>query len=124
MTQDKGFSIISVNSDDDDEIVIQAGIKNNYSDEASETETASVQAITDSQNNEVPASDEEQASAELPEAAQSGAKVSKSSGRTEYQETTLDDLKTKGPFHKTQLIVVGAAVVFLVGFVVVYIISH
>lgn len=98
MADEEKYSLISVNSDEEEEIVIQAGL------------------IQEPVN--IGASEE----AFSQEEAQTSKPVKKAL-RTEnvYQGTTLEDLKATGPLPKTRVIVIASAMVLIVGFIIYYI---
>lgn len=96
MSQEKEFSLISVN--EDDEVVIQAGA--------------------------VPVPDEvsEEVSEELSEEPQEGSATAKP--RNEYRETTLEDLEEKGPFGRMRLAILLGGIIALVIFVVSFMVMR
>lgn len=127
MVQDDGFSIISVNSDNDDsEVVVYAGVRSDASEELSsgvggepkeEQEHSSPKEAIEALTSSVSEADQV-------DAVQQNTSTSLPSQDDDYQETTLEDLKVTGPFPKTQLIVVVCALLFMGGFVVYYMITH
>lgn len=94
MSQEKDFSLISVN--EDDEVVIQAGV-------VSESDSTS-----DDVTEDFDGGTEDDSVAVEP--------------RDEYRETTLEDLKETGPFSKMRLAILAgglaAVVIFVVSFIV------
>lgn len=95
------FSIISVNADDDEEIVLQAGIVSDADEEEEVYEVGDDQPEPDDNLVE----DEPVSSVQSEEG---------------YQETTLEDLKSAGPMSKTQKLVLIAAFLLIVVAVVYY----
>ena len=99
MTDEEKYSIISVNTDEEDEIVIQAGFVQEPPDNVVSEEVFSVEETElDQAHTETFVSDEKGA----------------------YQATTLEDLQTAGPSPKTRIVVLVCAALLVVGFVVYY----
>ena len=97
MAQEKDFSIISVN-EDDDEVVISAGV-------VLEPEAKTSEVIEE-------------------HARETGDGTYASRARDNYRETTLEDLKETGPFSKMRHIILIGGLLGLIVFVVVFIITR
>ena len=112
---EEGYSIITVNADDNDEVVIQAGIT-----QASREAQGEVQAETfANQGTSVEINGDFSAEKPALETHQKTVdSLDKPSGKPHetYAETTLDDLKEIGPLPKTRIAVIAAAILFIVGF--------
>lgn len=113
MVQDDEFSIISVSSDDEEEIVFQAGVQADTSEELSSDTTEEYEEETIDDGEATQAGDVQQETS-VPSASQ----------EDDYQETTLEDLKATGPFPKTQMIILIAAFLFIVGITIAYFLTH
>lgn len=109
MARDKDFSLISVNEDDDQEIVIQAGVIK---------EKTAVQKESSSETLPDPA--EASAVEEAEEETDSPVAVQDTSDAP-YQGTTLEDLKSEGPAPKIRLAVLGVAFLVIIICVVYYV---
>lgn len=114
MARDEGFSIISVNSEDSDEIVIRAGVSQS-SPSAAVVEEEDGNSLEDFEVDE--GISHEQLISDSGEAKVAEAQTKSNEG---YQPTTREDLDETGPFQKTRLIIVGFGLLLIVGFVVYF----
>lgn len=127
MTETSGFSHITVHSDDDDEVVIQAGARPNARhDEQSPAQSENSQPVAapeplEPQEQTHPVKSQEQSRPADPQPAPkvAGAPVKKPAKKGSYQQTTAEDLET-GPMPTAQKVVIVMAVLFIVGFLVYY----
>lgn len=127
MGRDETYSLISVNAGDDEEIVIQTGVRRQAenvrpepADEAAEDASAS--AIGDADAACETGGADVGADAEVDEASvdADGADCEPRPSKPRYRETTKDDLDSVEPMSSTQKAVIGCVLLFIVGFAVYY----
>ncbi|MCL2889603.1 MAG: hypothetical protein FWE65_04165 [Eggerthellaceae bacterium] len=106
MPEDKKYSFITVNSDTEEEIVIQAGRVFTASEEDDPQEEAAA-----------PASPPKtQEASQPPKGSEDKAKASEDA----YRATTIEDLQASGPFPKTRIAVIACAILIVVAVVIYY----
>lgn len=115
------YSLISVNADDDEEIVIQTGVARESAEkpgdglpEKSECEEGRVE------GDEPRAVFETEPEGEAAVASPPRKRRAPRAGEQRYRETTQEDLDSVEPMSKMQKIVLGCMVLLIVGFVVYY----
>lgn len=116
MDRDEKYSFISVNSGDDDEIVIQTGAVQAARDEQV-TDDSFAGADVSEQSDDSDAVPE----SELEHAIERESSAPTSSASTKKYETTREDLESVEPMSKMQKIVIACALLFVVGFAAYYI---
>ena len=106
MADDEKNPIIAESPDDEDEIVIQAGIPQPAPDNAGpEEEAAAVQARPEQQRQKQ---------------AEAAPKAAPHADKDAYQETTREDLDATGPLPKARLAIIVCAILLIVGFLLYY----
>ncbi|MDR0513836.1 MAG: hypothetical protein LBG81_01565 [Coriobacteriaceae bacterium] len=138
MAHEKGFSIISMETDED-ELVIHAGIKPGH-DPAGESHARPAAREATAAPNTPFDTDVPAFSQELPVASHTGARPGPHSAKAEaptrsgqptarppkaapddgYRPTTREDLDTVGPLPKARMAIIFGGLVLLVGFLVYY----
>lgn len=113
MGSEKDYSIISVNADDEEEVIIQAGAVPAGTD-AGEFARAD-EAFGDAADTAHPANEAEEGAPSADEAPDASSKPEDA-----YRETTLEDLKRSEPMPKAQKVVMAAAVAGIIIFVLYY----
>ena len=110
MADDEKNPIIAESPDDEDEVVIQAGIPQAAPDNAgSEKEAAAAQAS--------PGGRHRRQGGAAPKAAP---KAAPPADKDAYQETTREDLDATGPLPKARLAIIVCALLLIVGFLLYY----
>lgn len=106
MDRDETYSHISVSGGDDEEVVIQTGVRRDIVDQPERSDEDDLEAAVDAS---VVSDDDVEIAVEEPAA----------SVRSEprYQETTKEDLDSVGPMSKMQKAVIAGLVLFAIGFV-------
>lgn len=128
MAETKGFSHITVTSDDDDDVIIQAGIVEEAPADDGETvfeaagEDEEARAVEAVEGDEVVAIEPapEPAVAPEPKAPATSAKPAKGDG---YRETTLEDIQSS-KMSSAQKVVIVVAIVGILAFVAWYVLAH
>lgn len=126
MGRDGTYSLISVNAGDDEEIVIQTGVRRQAGYDRPEpanevAEDDAAPAAETAAYGEPDAGDEAGGSRIGADEAPDGGNGSQPhSGKARYRETTQDDLNSVGPMSATQKAVIGCVLLFIVGFAVYY----
>lgn len=122
MARDKDFSLISVNADDDQEIVIQAGA---IKEESEEQEEASSEGLDNFSQESSPGilSEDQTAEEDRGASEQASAVIDQIDDDAPYRGMTLEDLKNDGPAPKARLMVIVAALLIIVISAVYYYVS-
>ena len=107
MAQDKKYSFITVDTDDDDDMVIQAGVP------AAEPQLE----VPPTRPTPEPMPASQPPSAASDQLASRPAAKQPEKGKDAYHETTLADLDS-APMGSTQKIIIGAAILAVIAFVV------
>lgn len=122
MDRDQTYSLISVNADGDEEVVIQTGVSRQAAgsdlEPAREREQGAV-AVSDGREDDADAAVERAAVADVEERPAEAARKPRSS-QPRYRETTQEDLDSVEPMSKMQKIVIACVFLLIVGFVVYY----
>lgn len=120
MADTTGFSHITVSTDDDDDVVIQAGIADSAFEELTDAESGEGPADAGISDGEEAVAESETSTAdELPVAE----KPRRSATDDGYRETTLDDIEGS-PMPTTQKAVIVVALLGIIAFVAWYLIAH
>lgn len=114
MTETSGFSHITVHADDNDEVVIQAGVRAGAQHD--EQPPAPVEPREQAHPAKPQPAPKPAAAPSAPTTAASTKKAPKGSA---YHQTTAEDLET-GPMPTAQKVVIVMAVLLIVGFLVYY----
>lgn len=119
MDRDQTYSLISVNADDDEEIVIQTGVSRQPAPREPEPSLERAQAAASEEEGVAGAVGE---SAPVAGAAEDPAKAARKprSSRPRYRETTQEDLDSVEPMSKMQKTVIACVLLLMVGFGVYY----
>ncbi|WP_139653456.1 hypothetical protein [Raoultibacter phocaeensis] len=130
MDRDDTYSLISVNAGDDEEIVIQTGVRKAKGEQSEPAEGADEGGALREGDYHGKAgialdpsieADSERASGGNAEAAETESEpVAPRQKKPRYRETTKEDLETVEPMSNTQKAVIGCVFLFIVGFVVYY----
>ena len=120
MDRDQTYSLISVNADGDEEIVIQTGVSRQAAgsglEPARERELGAV-VVSDGREDDADGAVERAAVADVEERPAEAARKPRSS-QPRYRETTQEDLDSVEPMSKMQKIVIACVFLLIVGFVV------
>ncbi len=118
MANTKEFSHITVTADDDDDVVIQAGVVE---------EPAAAQPVEEAPGEPVDEPAAEEADDAVAEAVEEAAVEKEGAGETahaaSYHETTLDDLEAT-KMSTTQKVIIVVAVLGIVAFAAWYLLAH
>ncbi|MBU5406449.1 SURF2 Surfeit locus protein 2 [Paraeggerthella hongkongensis] len=113
---DTKFSHITVNADDDDDFVIQAGLRPSApAPEPAQTDGA----VPSEPSFDAPSSTEDEREASAADDARPSSAGSKSSKKG-YRETTAEDLEVE-PMSAMQKIIIAVALLAIVGFIAYYV---
>lgn len=134
MGRDETYSLISVNAGDDEEIVIQTGVRRQAESVRSEPAGEASEGAGVSAGETVAIGDADAAcetgrfdaeAAEAAEADEAPLDVGETDceprpSKPRYRETTKDELDSVEPMSSTQKAVIGCVLLFIVGFAVYY----
>lgn len=121
MTQEKGFNYISVNTENDEEIVIQAGITEELLEEQEPAtrEGTGEERLVDhaAESVEAPLDEEvHEASSDTRSRDEDRSSADTAPLVDNYHETTKEDLDIIGPLPKTRLAILAGGLLFVIGF--------
>lgn len=122
MDRDQTYSLISVNADGDEEVVIQTGVSRQAAGSGLEPARERGQGavvVSDGREGDADAAVERAAVADVEERPAEAARKPRSS-QPRYRETTQEDLDSVEPMSKMQKIVIACVFLLIVGFVVYY----